>query len=443
MENLPINFLVISISILFLILFIKEKQKYKELEKKLNEFNNKYFPITDIEAKVIEQKKILDELSINYINKKPIYDELVKQIRVYENDLELIDLGFYKPIFDFDTSEKYKEEIESIRNKQKEMLINKTAIYCNTEWSVSGSKSKGQTMTNKNMKMTARAFNNECDVLIDKVRWNNVDKMIERIENCFDAINKLNESNDVKISEKYLELKKNELHLVYEYQKKKQEEKEEQAEIRARIKEEEKLEQEILEAKKEEEQYIKLLEKAKKDVEKATGEKLEKLNEKIKQLEIEVKEAHEKNERAISMAQQTKSGFVYVISNIGSFGNNVYKIGMTRRLEPLDRVRELGDASVPFIFDVHAMIYSENAPMLENQLHKVFDEKRLNLVNRKKEFFNISLSEIKEEVYKINKDAEFIETIQAQEYRESLALREARKIKESNEEIINKYPDSL
>ncbi|RYG94227.1 GIY-YIG nuclease family protein [archaeon] len=112
----------------------------------------------------------------------------------------------------------------------------------------------------------------------------------------------------------------------------------------------------------------------------ATGVKQEKLQAQIDRLELELLAAQEKKERALSMAQQTKRGHVYVISNIGSFGENVYKIGMTRRLEPLDRVRELGDASVPFQFDVHAMIYSDEARTLENELHKAFTNKKVNML---------------------------------------------------------------
>ena len=121
----------------------------------------------------------------------------------------------------------------------------------------------------------------------------------------------------------------------------------------------------------------------------------------IEALNQDLVEAHEKNQRAKSMAEQTRAGHVYIISNIGSFGENIYKIGMTRRLEPIDRVKELGDASVPFIFDVHAMIYSEDAPTLEKKLHKVFENKRVNLVNSRKEFFNITLDEVEEEVKKL------------------------------------------
>ena len=225
------------------------------------------------------------------------------------------------------------------------------------------------------MKLSLRAFNGECDAVIAKVKWNNISKMEERIKKAYELINKLNETNNVGIYYTYFQLKLEELRLTYEYENKKQQEKEEQAEIRQRIREEAQLERDLLDAEKEEEKYQKLLEKAKKESEESTGEKLNSLNVKIKELEEELKKAHEKRERAKSMAEQTKSGHVYVISNVGSFGKNVYKIGMTRRLEPLDRVKELGDASVPFIFDVHAIIYSVNAPMLENQLHKLFDNK--------------------------------------------------------------------
>lgn len=187
-----------------------------------------------------------------------------------------------------------------------------------------------------------------------------------------------------------------------------------------------KLLQESEKATKEETKYQKLLDKAKAAVEHAAGEKLEALQDKIATLGLELDEAHAKSERAKSMAQQTKIGHVYVISNQGSFGEDVYKIGMTRRLEPLDRVKELGDASVPFIFDVHAMIYSEDAPTLENTLHKAFNNERVNLVNHRKEYFNVSLDSIEKEVKKLSPDANFVLTAEARQYRESQAIRAQR-----------------
>ena len=143
-------------------------------------------------------------------------------------------------------------------------------------------------------------------------------------------------------------------------------------------------------------------------------------------LEQQLAEAEAKEERAKSMAEQTRKGHVYVISNIGSFGEDVYKIGLTRRLEPMDRVKELGDASVPFPFDVHAMIYTDDAPGLETALHREFNSKRVNAVNLRKEFFNVDLASIQEAVEKIvGIEAEFKITALAEDYYESLRLSEA------------------
>ena len=157
-------------------------------------------------------------------------------------------------------------------------------------------------------------------------------------------------------------------------------------------------------------------------MEQATGEKHDKLQAQIDKLEQELKEAHERKERALSMAQQTKKGHVYIISNIGSFGEQVYKIGMTRRLEPEDRIKELGDASVPFQFDIHAMIFSEDAPSLENELHKTFANKKVNMLNYRKEFFNVTLDEIEQNVKAIGLETEFIRLPEAMEYRETMAI---------------------
>ena len=126
--------------------------------------------------------------------------------------------------------------------------------------------------------------------------------------------------------------------------------------------------------------------------------------------------------------KNTRAGYVYVISNIGSFGEDVYKIGMTRRLEPLDRVKELGDASVPFQFDVHAMIFSDDAPTLENALHKKFADKSVNKINMRKEFFKVSLDDIESEVKKNhNAVVNFTKIAAAKEYRESLAIENKQK----------------
>jgi hypothetical protein len=216
------------------------------------------------------------------------------------------------------------------------------------------------------------------------------------------------------------------------------EEQEEQRRIKEQIREEEKAKREfekaIKDAQKEEETLKKLIEKAQKEVSLANDEQKAIFDEKLKELELKLKTAEEKNQRALSMAQQTRSGNVYVISNIGSFGEDVYKIGMTRRLEPLDRVKELGDASVPFEFDVHAMIYCEDAPSFERSLHKKFLRLQLNKVNPRKEFFKVSLSDIRSEIEKMNINAKWTMTSEAKQYKESLVIEESIK-QDKNKQI--------
>ncbi|HFQ5257411.1 DUF4041 domain-containing protein [Vibrio vulnificus] len=443
MEITPILIIAVLLIVLYLLY-----RRTKELTEQNGHYESRFKDVIDAESELDkinqEKEKVISEtqtLVSSYKEKRNLYERLIKELSIYENELDFIEQGFYQPIFNFDTSEKFKDEIKHIKSVQKQMITNKEAIFCNTNWTVGDSKSEGKKMVNKAIRLTARAFNNECDAAIANVKWNNIDNMIARIEKAFDAINKLNETNDIHISPTYLEYKLFELKATHEYQLKKQSEKEEQAEIKRQMREEAKLEQELAKAMKEEEQFQKLLDKAKAEAEKASGEKLDELNAKIAALNSELQEAHAKSERAKSMAEQTKAGHVYVISNIGSFGDNVYKIGMTRRLEPMDRVKELGDASVPFSFDVHAMIYSENAPALENELHKKFDFQRLNLINTRKEFFAVTLDEIKEEVFKVDANADFYETAEAQEYRQSEALRKERQHIETQPKKVDLFPD--
>jgi len=388
-----------------------------------------------IEAAESEYSTLNKEMSLlrgNYQTKKITYDSLVKQLAIFREDIELIELGFYEPRFAYDDSETFKEKIKASKEKQKDLLREKSikgAIFCTQEWTVDGSRAKGKQKTEKSIRLTARAFNNECEASIANCTWKNVLKMEERIKKAFDAINKLNEPNAIQISPVYLDEKLKELQLTFEYREKKQREKEEQAEIKAQMREEAKIEAEIkkaeAEAIKEEKRYSKALEVARKELERVTADKRAELEAQIAELQSNLAEAESKHQRAQSMAEQTKQGHVYVISNIGSFGDDVYKIGMTRRLEPMERVKELGDASVPFTFDVHAMIHTNDAPSLEKQLHEKFDSRRLNMVNRRKEFFSASLKEIKSAVEELSDiDVEFIETAVAQDFYETKAMKE-------------------
>ncbi|MCM4170062.1 DUF4041 domain-containing protein [Arenibacter sp. TNZ] len=407
----------------------------------------------EIDLKNMELSEIQSsatELNDKFIKAKSIFKELEEDIRLYQNDLEFVELGIYEPIFDLETSEKYQERITQIVTRQKELIKDGRACVCNTQWTVGNSRKQGEIMTRRYINLTLRAFNGECDALISKVRWNNVRRFEERIKRAFNAINKLGQSNNTFIIDEYLRLKLEELHLIHELAQKKYQEKEEERANREEQREEERAQREFEMARKnaemEEKRFQKALELAKRDLGLVSGEKLDELNLRIAQLEQNLKEAHEAKERAISRAQETKSGHVYIISNLGSFGENVYKIGMTRRLEPLDRVKELGDASVPFTFDLHAMIFSENAPGLENLLHKEFDDRRINKVNYRKEYFRVSLDEIEQVVIdKYEKEVNFIKVIEAQQFRETKSI--IKQLQKSMDELtgieIEKYPDSL
>ena len=417
-------------------LVIKQKRKL-----------SRYKDIIDIEAEqarmlaLIEQeeekhkREILNliahqsQMKSNISDARETLKTLKKELSTVQDEVDIQSFGLYEPKYDFDTSIEYKAELDRIRKEQKAMIRDKTAFIYPTDWSIYNvetgrwNRTEGRAMINRKLKLMARAFNGECDSIIPKVRWNNYYSIEGRIESAYGAINKLGETVGCSISWEYCQLKFDELSLVHEYEEKRQIETEEQRRIREQIRDEERAIREIekarQEAEKEEERYQEALDKARQEVEQASGVRQQKLQSEIERLNELLLEAQTNKERAMSRAQMTKSGHVYVISNIGSFGENVYKIGMTRRLEPTDRVRELGGASVPFRFDIHAMIYSENAPELENEIHRVLENRSVNRVNTRKEFFNVTLEEIEDIVRKQDVNAEFIRIPDAKEFRET------------------------
>lgn len=343
-----------------------------------------------------------------------------------DEESNLQTFGFYKPRYSFAQSRQYQERLEVVLAEQKEMLRAKSAAVCAAEWLVNGSKVEGRKQTNQTLKLMLRAFNGESDAAVAKVRYDNVHVMEARIKKAFEVINSLAEVQQCRIVAPYLELKLQELYLSHEYEDKLQTEKEEQRRIRDQMRDEEiaqrELERAQAEAEREETRYEQALAKAREEVESAAGAKQERLHQKIEELQQRLAEAHTNKERAIARAQMTRSGHVYVISNLGSFGEHVYKIGMTRRLDPMDRIRELGDASVPFQFDIHAIIYSDDAPALECELHKLFDGHRVNRVNERKEFFRVPIEQIARAVREQHGEIEITLTAEAAEYRKTQAI---------------------
>ena len=359
------------------------------------------------------------------------------------DDAHLLEVGFYEPVYAFADLPRLEKEIMRIRDKQKEMLKldgengNKgaAAYFLSQDSPVAYQRQPGVSAKRiKNiLRLMLRAFNGECDAYIAKVNYRNIDAMKKRMESSFDQINKLAETWGCVISVKYFASRQAELQLVFEYEEQKQKEKEEQAQIREQMREEQKAAREAEKAKqqaeKEEAEYQEMLEKARLEAANAREEDKAVLYSKVEELQRRISEIEDKK-RAISQAMLTRSGHVYILSNVGSFGENVYKIGMTRRLDPMDRVNELGDASVPFPFDVHALISTSDAPTLESSLHKHFGERRVNLENERKEFFNVTIEELKIELEQltdrlgIESELQLTLVAEAKQYRISEARRQ-------------------
>ena len=293
-------------------------------------------------------------------------------------------------------------------------------------WTVNGSKSQGNKMVKDMQKLLLRAFNVECDDIVDNVKISNFEKSMGRIMSTSEQISKLGTIMSISISPGYVKLKRDEFCLALDFEQKKEEEKERIKEERERQREEAKAQKEIEEARKrlqkEQTHYQNALEKLNEQISKS-GES-EELLEKRAQLEAQIADT-DKAIKDVDYREANKSaGYVYIISNIGAFGEGVYKIGMTRRLDPMDRVNELGDASVPFNFDVHALIFTDDAPALETALHSAFKHQKVNKINPRREFFRVSLDEIKTVVRQnFDKTVEWIDVAEAEQYRQSLLIK--------------------
>lgn len=373
----------------------------------------------------METKNIKNEIA----NLNEIRDELKQEVIQLDDEILYQSFGIYKPQYDFADLDQYKDKLKEIRDKQKQMIASKIAVIVGTQWKVNGSEKAGQKLIAENSKQAIRNFNLECDICIDKVKFNNYENIKQRIAKSYELQNELNETNNIEISFDYYKLKIEELNLSFEYAQKKKEEKEELRIQRELKREEEKVAREIEEKRKEYEKEQLHYENAMKKIEEQL--QFEKSEER-KQVLLERKNEIDNNLIDVDKAMKDldyreanqRAGYVYIISNIGAFGENVFKIGMTRRLEPEERIAELSGASVPFKFDIHAMIFSDDAPKLETALHHAFEDRKINLVNGRKEFFKVTLDEIKKVVKdNYDKTVDFTNLPEAEQFRTSEMMR--------------------
>ena len=299
------------------------------------------------------------------------------------------------------------------------MIRNGTAAVCDYVEA-----NRRQTAVN----FVADAFNGKVDSTLSRVKHDNAGKLEQEIRDAFTLVNYNGKAfRDARITEEYLSARLAELKWAAVVQQLALQDREEQRHAKEQAREEARAikerERALREAAKEEETMRKAVAHAQEQFDRATGEQKAMYEQRLQEMAEKMREIEERKQRAISMAQQVKKGHVYIISNIGSFGEDVYKVGLTRRWNPKDRVDELGGASVPFGFDVHAMILSEDAPALEHHLHGHFALKQMNKINHRKEFFRVSIKEIREEIEKLGLTTGIQWTMRAEarEYRDTLA----------------------
>ncbi|MBA3926613.1 DUF4041 domain-containing protein [Listeria sp. W9-0585] len=393
----------------------------EQVEKELKQLKKENTHITTL---ISQSESIVAEIKTRQSQLAVLNDEIIQT----KDEILLQSFGLYEPKYAFEHAETYVERLKDIREQQKSLVKNKIATSHKDTWQVDGSVQKGKVMNNNNIKSALRMFNNECDMAISKVTFKNIDTIEKRIIKSWETINKLNAPVAVEIRKVYLNLKIDELYLCFEYQEKKEEEREEQRALKEQMREEKRVQQEIEQEKKkiekEERHFANELSRLNKEIPSEPEDKAI-WEAKIRELEQKLALVERDKQNVFNREQNTRAGYVYIISNIGSFGENIYKIGVTRRLDPTERVKELGDASVPFKFDIHATIFSEDAPTLENALHKAFHERSVNRINYRKEFFRVTLADIKQEVEKNhNKTVEFTMLAEADEFRQTQKILE-------------------
>ncbi|MYG61805.1 MAG: DUF4041 domain-containing protein [Acidimicrobiales bacterium] len=355
--------------------------------------------------------------------------ELKDRVAAMRDTAILQEVGVYDYQHPMENSDEYKDRLKTIRDKIKASARDGGAVTTTqSKWRVNDSEAKGRKMIKDTSKLLLRAYNNEADMLVDKMRPFRLDASVSRLEKSRNAINRLGaQPMEIAISGSYHGLRVTELELVADFLQKKEEEKEAAKAERARLREEararKELENEKKRLEKERNHYLGVLRKLQQDGDSASkAAEMAELKEKLEELDVSMESVEQR-------VANVRAGHVYVISNVGSLGERMVKIGMTRRLDPMDRVKELGDASVPFGYDLHAMIFSEDAVDLEKRLHDRFAAQRVNLVNLRREFFYATPQEVHDALNSEDGLAvvtEFTDTPEAAEWHESENTRRMR-----------------
>ncbi len=326
----------------------------------------------------------------------------------------LQEVGIYNYHHPLEDAEQYRSRLAAINQRIKDMVKAGNAILAADMFTYNNSLAKGRKMTADLSRLMLRAYNAEADNCVRALRAGNVITAKKRLDRAVQAIAKLGAMMEMRVNPRYHELRFEELELTADYLMKKQEEKEAARAERERLREERRAEQELAAERerldKERSHYLATLEALRAN---ADEEAIAEMERRLQDVDTAISQ----NDYRVA---NIRAGYVYVISNPGSFGERMVKIGMTRRLEPMDRVRELGDASVPFPFDVHALFFADDAVAVEQELHDAFAEARVNRVNTRREFFFATPIEVREVLAeKLGALLEFTEQPEATQYLQS------------------------
>jgi hypothetical protein len=346
-------------------------------------------------------------------------DEALAQIEDLRHGIEALhDVGIYTYRHPLENAVAYKDELAEIAATIKAQIEEGRAIEVSTRFTFDNSLAKGRKMTADLAKLMLRAYNAEAENCVRYVKAGNLDAAEKRLTRAATAIARYAAMMEMQISADYHRLRLRELALTADYQVKVQEEREAEREERARLREEQRAERELAAERqrleKERAHYAAALTAL-------TGEGRD---DERRDLTARIDEIDQRIADNDYRAANIRAGYVYVISNIGSFGQGIVKIGMTRRLDPMDRVRELGDASVPFGFDVHALFFSDDAVGVEAELHRRFAHSRVNRINLRREYFYTTPTAVKTELSQIaGSILQFVEHPEAEQFRSSEQIR--------------------
>lgn len=346
------------------------------------------------------------------------YNELRRQIVETSDVMLLQEIGLYKYSHPLDTSDQYKAMLDEIVAAYKQCIKVGGAVTSTKKWAINGSDKDGAKMVADFSKLILRAYNNEADNVVRTLRPYSVDAALTRLDKLRTSIAKLGASMKLGITDEYHVLRVKEVQLTGDYQAKLAEERDAERDRRARLREEKKAQREFeAEQRRLEKERTHYANKAAALL--ANGDTAG-----AAEAQAQVTELQRALQGVLDRAANIRAGYVYVISNVGAFGQGVVKIGLTRRLDPLERVRELGGASVPFRFDVHALIFSDDAVGLETALHHEFVAKRVNMVNARREFFYVTAQEVKETLHRLRGSLlQYVDIPEALEWHQSENLR--------------------